>query len=120
MQKLTVLMATYNGTAFLSEQIASISRQQAADIHLVVSDDGSTDSTPDLIRTDCTGFGNIRLTVLDGPTKGYVANFRSLVARTDPDSGYVAFSDQDDIWTDNKTRRAMEWLQTIPAQTPAV
>ena len=49
--RIAILMATYNGERFLAEQIGSILDQTNHDWHLYIHDDGSTDHTPDLIRT---------------------------------------------------------------------
>ena len=45
-----ILMATYNGEKYLSEQIDSILNQRQVNVHLYVSDDGSTDNTLNIIQ----------------------------------------------------------------------
>ena len=45
-----ILMATYNGARFIQEQIDSILNQQGVDVHFYISDDGSSDSTLDIIN----------------------------------------------------------------------
>ena len=50
MDDVCVLMSTYNGEAYLEEQIASIILQQNVRIHLLVRDDGSTDGTLNINR----------------------------------------------------------------------
>ena len=45
MKKVQVLLSTYNGEKYLKEQIESILKQKEVDIHLLVRDDGSSDST---------------------------------------------------------------------------
>ncbi len=45
-----ILMATYNGARFIQEQIDSILNQKEADVHFYISDDGSSDSTLDIIN----------------------------------------------------------------------
>ena len=41
----TVLLCTYNGAAYVRAQLQSILDQTVQDLHVVVSDDGSTDET---------------------------------------------------------------------------
>ena len=42
---ITVLMSTYNGEKYLTEQIESIINQKDVNVNLLVRDDGSTDKT---------------------------------------------------------------------------
>jgi glycosyltransferase involved in cell wall biosynthesis len=94
--KISVAMTTYNGEAFVEEQIESILRQTRLPDELVVSDDGSTDRTIDLIKkatTDCSFpvriFRNARNV---GPTR----NFENAIREA---TGDIIFPcDQDDYW----------------------
>ncbi|WP_054639775.1 glycosyltransferase [Lactococcus fujiensis] len=49
--KINVCLSTYNGEAFLSEQIKSILNQTYPDFTLLIRDDGSTDRTVELIKS---------------------------------------------------------------------
>ena len=95
----SVALCTYNGAAFIEEQIRSILDQSLPPIELVVSDDGSTDDTLDLIQRE---FANrpgspVRLRILGPVTHlGVTANFeRAIVATT---GELIALCDQDDVW----------------------
>ena len=48
--KLDILMATYNGEAYISQQIYSLQQQTFTDWRLLIHDDGSTDRTIEIIR----------------------------------------------------------------------
>ena len=48
--KLLIMMATYNGEAFLREQLDSILRQTVTDWSLIIRDDHSSDQTVDIIQ----------------------------------------------------------------------
>jgi len=61
-----------------------------------------------------------RLTVCEGPQKGFVANFMSLICRPEVQADYYSMSDQDDIWYPEKLQRAVEWLDTVPEDVPAL
>ena len=115
--RVTILMCTRNGAAHLPEQLESFLRQSHGDWGLWVSDDGSTDATPAILRgfRDAHPGRDIRL--FDGPRRGAAQNFLSLLTRpdlaeksgraADPDR-LVALSDQDDIWLPHKLARAVQ------------
>lgn len=107
---LTVLMATYNGATFVNDQIESLVRQRASSLELIVSDDGSSDGTLDVIRACAAKHSTIELQIIDGPQEGFAKNFRSLVLNTKPKYEHIAFCDQDDIWFDDKFSRAIASL----------
>ena len=48
--KINILMSTYNGEQFLAEQIESIQKQTVKDWTLYIRDDGSSDTTPEIIK----------------------------------------------------------------------
>ena len=49
-EKIDILMATYNGEKYLKEQIESILNQTYKNIRLIISDDASKDSTPQILE----------------------------------------------------------------------
>lgn len=118
--KVAVLMCSYNGEAFLRDQLDSIERQSHRNWSLVVSDDGSRDSTSAILQDYAQRWGRDRLKVVAGPGRGFVANFLSLTCRPDIVADYFAWCDQDDIWNDDKLAVAQSWLQTIPEHIPAL
>ena len=61
-----------------------------------------------------------KTTIRKGPGKGVCANFLSLANDPTIDADYFAFSDQDDIWHQDKLRRALAWLATVPADVPGM
>lgn len=114
-----ILMCTKDGAAFLAEQLQTIADQTYSDWSLIVSDDGSADTTRNILERFAADRAQ-PVIVRDGPRQGVCANFLSLA--TDPaiDADYFAFSDQDDIWYGNKIERALAWLLTVPHDVPAV
>jgi hypothetical protein len=80
-------------------------RPRGVDWRLVASDDGSTDDSPAILaRFAATHPGRVRR--MQGPRQGTTANFLALLATTGADDGWLAFSDQDDIWLPDKLARA--------------
>jgi len=97
--KIGVLIASFNGELFIKEQINSILNQRGShEIYkIVVTDDGSSDKTLDIVRE----FPFIKVTCNNSGVKGPAANFvHGLKELMDCD--FVFFSDQDDIWRDDK------------------
>jgi len=101
MLKIAVLLASYNGSKFIEEQVNSILRQNITsfevecDLSVFISDDSSTDDTQNIVNRLSTEHHNVIL--LDGSRKGGVqSNFNFLVKNVDAD--YYFFSDQDDFW----------------------
>lgn len=106
-----ILLATYNGAQFLTEQLDSIARQTHSAWTLTISDDGSTDNTLALVADFAARIAQ-PLTVLQGPRqKSSTRNFCHLIqnAPAAEASDLYAFCDQDDVWLDNKLERAVEW-----------
>jgi glycosyltransferase involved in cell wall biosynthesis len=115
-----ILLGSYNGESFFSEQLAPLARQTHSDWILYVSDDGSVDRTLELSEAERNSWGGNRLKVLQGPRRGFVANFLSLVCREDIQADFFAWCDQGDIWCDDKLEVALAWLKTTPEDRPAI
>jgi glycosyltransferase involved in cell wall biosynthesis len=120
MTSAAILLCTFNGARFLPAQLSSFARQQFGHWHLFVSDDGSTDETLSLISKFQHEEKGVSVAVHDGPRRGLVRNFLSLACDVSIFADYFAFSDQDDVWEPDKLSRAIEWLQSIPSQKPAL
>ncbi|BBP78110.1 glycosyl transferase family 2 [Pseudomonas sp. Ost2] len=118
--KVSILMCTYNGQRFLAEQINSFERQSHSNWSLAVSDDGSHDATLEIIQDCASSWPVERLKVFSGPRQGFVANFLSLTFRPEVQADFYAWSDQDDIWNEDKLETALMWLQDVPSHVPAL
>jgi glycosyltransferase involved in cell wall biosynthesis len=103
-------MGTYNGEKYLEQQLRSIASQTYTNWTLIVSDDGSTDSTCEIIKCFAKEFTEDKVVLLQGPGKGFAANFYSLLNRKNIDSPFYAFCDQDDIWCENKLEEAINQI----------
>lgn len=117
--KVAVLLCTYNGERYLREQLDSIEAQLHSHWEMWVSDDGSTDGTRAILE-DYRARWHQPLTICRGPASGFAANFMSITRGVASDADYFAYSDQDDIWEADKLARAVEWLDTVPADIPAL
>jgi glycosyltransferase involved in cell wall biosynthesis len=115
-----VLLATHQGETFLAEQLDSIAQSYGVDWVVWASDDDSRDRTGEILSRYRREWGDERLTILQGPSRGVAANFLSLVVRDDVRGDAYAFADQDDVWEPGKLMAATEWLMTLPADVPAL
>lgn len=96
-----VFMSTYNGEKYIEEQINTILSQKNVHIRLLIRDDGSQDSTWDILKYYEGKYSNIR--VVKGRNIGYAASFLTLIYDEQYEKAdYYAFSDQDDIWDEDK------------------
>ncbi len=108
-QKVTLLMGVRNGAAHLPEQLKSIAAQSHKNWEMLCSDDGSDDDSRDIIQRFADSTPN-QVRVLNGPKRGFSANFIQMIARLPAGVGYVGFADQDDIWEPDKIARAVAHL----------
>lgn len=113
-------MATHNGQPYLEEQLRSLEAQSWPSIDLIVSDDGSTDATLDVVASFASGWKKGRMNIVSGPETGFADNFRSLILNGDVAGDYVAFCDQDDIWKPEKLANAVAMLAREKEGKPAL
>jgi glycosyltransferase involved in cell wall biosynthesis len=93
----SVLMATRNGERFIAQAIDSVLTQTFADLELVVSDNVSTDSTPDIVQEYAARDPRVRYFRNDTDV-GVCGNFNLCYRRASQTSRYLAFLPCDDWW----------------------
>jgi glycosyltransferase involved in cell wall biosynthesis len=108
----SVIMATFNGATFLAEQLASIARQTRLPDELIISDDRSRDSTVKIARAFAeTAPFPVRIFV-HRKNLGYAKNFISAAQQSTGE--LLLFSDQDDLWCDDKIAVLSEVAASCP------
>lgn len=115
-----VFLCSYNGERFITEQIQSIANQTARPIQLIVSDDGSSDNTLELVAQAQRDNSELNILLKEGPRRGFQYNFMSLFDDDIPAASYYAFSDQDDIWEPEKLERALKAIERYPNNQPTL
>lgn len=95
-------MATYNGEKYIEEQIKTVLKNLSEDDELIISDDGSTDKTLDIVK----GFEDSRIKTVLGPKAGVKKNFENAIRHCI--GKYIFLCDQDDIWMDGKVARVLK------------
>ena len=107
-----ILLATYNGAAFLDEQLDSIAAQTHQDWRLIARDDGSSDRTPEILDAFRTRHPDQVVVLADGEGNlGLVQNFSRLMAHSD--APYAAFCDQDDVWIPEKLELSLAKMREL-------
>lgn len=105
---LLILLSTYNGELYLKELLDSLLAQNYRNINILIRDDGSTDSTCDIIQKFCQKHNNISF--IKGKNLGAAQSFMELL-KIAPNSDYYAFADQDDVWLPEKISNGIECIK---------
>ena len=105
--RISVCMATFNGDKFIKVQLASILKQLSETDEIIISDDGSSDETINIILA----FSDSRIKLVHNDlsqlqpakqSKSYQVTKNFENALTYATGDYIFLSDQDDVWEDNK------------------
>ena len=113
-----VMMSTYNGEKYLRQQLDSIENQKLnIDLHILIRDDGSSDSTVNIIKEYQNKYGNIEL--ITGENIGCNASFFYLLEKADKYT-YYAISDQDDVWFSNKLQVGIDEIKKVKEDIPTL
>ena len=110
MNKVTVVVTTYNGERFLAQQLHSLLMQTLMPAEIIICDDGSTDNTNQLIESFLPN--PIIRYIRNESQLGVIQNFKKAVALATP-GNYIALCDQDDIWLPQKLEKSAEALAAI-------
>lgn len=111
----SVALCTYNGARFVAEQLRSILAQSSPVDQIVISDDGSTDGTLDIVRALLAAAGRTApdaVILQNSAPLGVTRNFEQAVLACTGD--IVVLSDQDDVWAPDRFVRAEEEFRERP------
>ena len=104
--RISVAVASYNGEKYIKEQMDSILKNLSIEDEIVVSDDGSTDRTKEILKE--YEAGKIPVKVIDGPGRGIKANINEALLHCR--GTYIFLADQDDVWQSRKVETVMNYL----------
>lgn len=104
-----ILMATYNGTLYIKDQINSILYQSFKNWRLIIRDDGSSDGTLDILQHYARLDSRIIVCDDDLGNLGVFGNFMELIKLSD--SKYVMLADQDDLWINDKVETSLSFIK---------
>ena len=123
--KVAIIMSTYNGEKYLREQIDSILNQKNVDVELFIRDNGSSDSTAEIISDYAVKNHNVIFWNKDSIiNRGIRDSFLTLlkeVCDEYTDINYFAFADQDDVWKSEKLYAAVKMIEeNADRETPTL
>ncbi|MBR9947678.1 glycosyltransferase [Clostridiaceae bacterium Marseille-Q4145] len=109
MEKVMVLLATYNGSKYLQQQLDSLYAQENIEVSILIRDDGSTDSTQEILNKNSKKHN---LTWYQGEHKNVQEGYFELMKMASKtDAKYFAFCDQDDVWDVDKLSIAISKIK---------
>src|SRR5437763_4955760 len=119
MERVVIVMSTYNGERYLAPQLDSILAQTAVSPLLWIRDDGSTDQTPRMLHDYSRR--DPRVLIYAGSHVGAAHSFMHAVATCPHQADYFGFSDQDDVWLPDKLESSLEAMRSLDvAGTPCM
>lgn len=114
MRTVTIVMSAYNAGNRIISQLDSLFTQKNVDVTVYVRDDGSTDDTLNILEQYKKEKQPQKLLIEKGKNCSWELSFL-IALQNAPLAQYYAFSDQDDIWFDNKLSRCIEELEKYNA-----
>lgn len=106
--KIDILLATYNGEKYIKEQLDSILNQSHKNIRIIISDDCSKDTTPEILKEYQKKDNRIELHIQRN-NLGVVKNIEFLLKQVK--SPYYMLADQDDYWLPEKVEKSLKKLK---------
>lgn len=107
----SVVLGTYNGEAFLEEQLRSVLAQTYTPLEIIAIDDGSSDGTVRILREYAQKDPRIRV-VINDHNLGFIRNFEKGCSLS---SGkWIAVCDQDDYWFPEKIAKMVSAIGDRP------
>ena len=110
--RISIVIPVYDREVYLAEAVDTVLAQTFTDWELVISDDGSTDGTPEVARRYADVDARIRVV---SHTNGGVAIARNRgLAATNPTSELVILLDSDDLWEPDALETLVNALEAHP------
>ncbi|MDF2951861.1 MAG: glycosyl transferase family 2, partial [Anaerocolumna sp.] len=117
------IMTSYNGEKYIKEQIESIQNSHYKNWNLWIFDDGSTDSTRQIVEAFERQDSNRIHFKINDKNKGVTRNFLEGIiflkrefynyteSNEDAKHDYFMFCDQDDVWMPDKIERTLKFIK---------
>lgn len=108
MPLVSVIMPAFDSARFIAEAIRSVQAQTFGDWELVIVDDASADSTPEIITRFSDDDSRIRYFRMDRNSGAGASRQKALDLAT---GRYIAFLDADDLWTPDKLEKQLRFME---------
>ena len=109
----SVVLSCYNGSKYIIGQLDSLRRQSRPLDEVIISDDFSSDNTPQIVSRYIVDYdlNNWHLS-RNSTNKGWKRNFHELIKNANGD--LIFLCDQDDIWMQNKVESMVSVMEEHP------
>lgn len=111
MYKASIIIPAYNAQAYIEETINSVVKQDYQDIEILVINDGSTDSTEEIVNALMSR--DSRIKCISIPNSGGPAKPRN-VGISHAKGDYIFIFDADDLMLEGKIRKSIEFMENNP------
>jgi len=108
-----ILLATYNGEAFLRQQLDSLLCQEHQNLQIIVSDDGSTDHTLNILESYQDAYPDKIFHYRSGQRFGCAQKHFMHLLNQFHNASYIMFCDQDDVWHPDKVSKTLTCMKQI-------
>jgi len=110
--KVSIAMATYNGANYIGEQLESFLAQTRLPDEVIITDDGSSDSTMNIVESFAIT-APFKVSIYKNTKNlGYCNNFQKALTKSTGD--IVLLSDQDDYWFPDKIKKTLDLIELEP------
>jgi glycosyltransferase involved in cell wall biosynthesis len=107
----SVVLGTYNGAAYLEDQLRSVQAQTWTNLEIIAIDDGSTDRTVGILREYAARDSRIKV-IINEQNLGFVRNFEKGCSLSK--GRWIALCDQDDYWLPEKVEKMVHAIGDYP------
>ncbi|MCK4395677.1 MAG: glycosyltransferase [Candidatus Marinimicrobia bacterium] len=105
--KISVVMSVYNGEKYLREAIESILNQSFKDFEFVIIDDGSNDSSAEIIKS----YNDPRIIIIQQESSGLAKALNNGIKKAK--GKYIARMDADDISIPERLEKQLDFLENL-------
>src|SRR5260221_5276017 len=106
----SIITPVYNREKYIKETIENVQKQTFKDFEFIIIDDGSTDSTKEILQEYASKDSRIKLIFLEENNSGRIGKVRNIGLKAAVRK-YVAFIDSDDLWVENKLELQIQQLE---------
>lgn len=114
---IVVLLSTYNGEKYLQDQVESLLGQRNSNFDLFIRDDGSTDSTAIMLEKYRS---HAKIHIECGENMGFAQSFLRMLKDVVFKYDYIMFSDQDDVWEEEKVAAFATYMDKVDQSSPVL
>lgn len=114
---IAIILCTYNGEKYLGKQLESLQNQTYKDIVVYIHDDGSTDSTMQVVSSFMAS-NRLRCVIMEDEKKHRGAGPSFMWALTNIEADYFMFCDQDDYWLPTKVEHTYKRMLEVELENP--